>query len=676
MSNADKTLHLPYQKLKIHGDNVVECTRTLQLILRALAVPDLTVSGPDTAATCPCYYIHTNTMDDSLSVTFLPGFGRWDTDILEVVRTRGGILREAPDVILTGVTNSEEIPLLAIEFCGALPAGNQAWQRNGRAYSFGRAGISYLYITELGGYELDQNRNRKAPRMPNPAVPFSYVTYSKDRQTPVYPIFVTSPGADSDSRELHADEFADDELLSVVRAILQGLSHDHVFEELEQKVLAFIRKRAQVTARQGRSLPPEAWDRAYEYVREGHSLVDYLADNTALPWSKTAYIDALTDRARDVMALAKHFAVGLTAPDLPLCIIRQPDRQAFATRLIDLYANLPKEFTQWLRRDSNLTICWIMGFKPRGDDARPDRGLAPLARMLIGKDEDLLTIVYGPAPPATWPQLNQDPRQLMRTNGLWEAILEVSDALLVESATDQYTDHGFEQAHWAYNAPAPRINPFLVTPKPHQVGEHDVDTVLHILFADVGGGDVFEGMCNPPGGDWSGVSLLPPDRTVELRWLSLPRVSGQDTKRPDHIFQFFDLVDAPIILCVESKERARSLESRIGPRLIAYVQSLLRSPASIEREQSTDGWRHSARQVAERQFYMASAAAFVGSDASQLSTVKEQSQADLLFAFTFHPDHMGCDVTVTPNSKIGRVLAAYIDTLDVGGLPVQLVRSG
>ena len=51
----------------------------------------------------------------------------------------GGVIREAPDAIISEVKFGKEHPLLAIEYSGALAAGNQAWQRNGRAYSSGLA---------------------------------------------------------------------------------------------------------------------------------------------------------------------------------------------------------------------------------------------------------------------------------------------------------------------------------------------------------------------------------------------------------------------------------------------------------------------------------------------------------------------------------------------------------
>ncbi len=213
--------------------------------------------------------------------------------------------------------------------------------------------------------------------------------------------------------------------------------------------------------------------------------------------------------------------------------------------------------------------------------------------------------------------------------------------------------------------PEPRVRPFFVSPRPVRIGENDVDTVLHTLFARLSGDDVFEGMCNPPGGDWSGVSLLTPDRDIELRWITLPRVSGEDTKRPDHVFQLFNVLPRPIILCVESKERPGSVENRIGPRVVSYVVNLLGSPASIERTPPADSWCHSERRLDPGDFVMASAVAFISGDPNQISSVQERSEADLLLCFEFEEGGGECTLQLVPTTEVGRIIANYICDLDL-----------
>lgn len=167
----------------LYGDNIVECERIFNLIKMSLNLTEIKLNGSITNL-----QIFAKLQGNVFEFIFFPGFssGRWKQDILIHIKERGGILREAADCIITEVINGSEVVLLAIEFCSALPAGNQAWQRSGRAYSFARSNVPYIYLTEIGGYELDVNRKKKAPRMPNPAVPFSYVSYSNTRKTPVF----------------------------------------------------------------------------------------------------------------------------------------------------------------------------------------------------------------------------------------------------------------------------------------------------------------------------------------------------------------------------------------------------------------------------------------------------------------------------------------------------------
>lgn len=661
-----------FNSFHLHGDNIVECERTVALIRSALADKTNIFRGPFGLPVCPSYEFSLEGVDPVLVFTLYPGFGRWNHDILDFIRRRGGTLREAPDVIITGVTGGEETPLFAIEYCGALPAGNQAWQRSGRAYSFGKARVPYLYIAELAGYELGAGRVRKAARLPNPAVPFSYVSFSLTNDTPTLPVFVTSPGADETSRASYADVFAEGELFALIRAMLLGQSDKTATNSLRLKALAFVETKA-TASQTGRTLTPLQWEQAYQALESGQSLVDFLVANTRLSWSKITSIP-ITPTARELMNITASLAIGLTSKDLPMCIVPKKNRPAFAGAVERLCeGRIESDFLVWLQQDRHLSVCWVNGFKPRGDDARPDRGLPPLTRMLIGKDDDLLTVVYGPAPASTWSRLHNEPRQLI-ANGLWQAILDVSDAILVDSLTDGIRRHGYLRSHWHEDQPQPDLELIMVNPKPLHIGENDVDTVLHLLLAHHGGTLIFEGMCNPPGGDWSGVSLQPPNRMLELRWLTLPRVSADEAKRPDHVFQMFIPTRPPIILSVESKERAADVEPGIGPRLTGYIEALILTPASIERPASTDSWRHSTTKLDISGFAMASAVAFISDTESHIANVNDRAEVDLLMCFAFLNSGERCVVRLIPTTPLGEEIAAFIAklSLDETGISVRV----
>lgn len=108
----------------IHGDNIVECERTLELIQYALSDLIAATAGPSGSAVCPEFSISLRNAEPTLRFIFYPGFGRWNQDILSLVRQQGGPLREAPDVVISRVGPKGEVPALAIEFSMALPAGN------------------------------------------------------------------------------------------------------------------------------------------------------------------------------------------------------------------------------------------------------------------------------------------------------------------------------------------------------------------------------------------------------------------------------------------------------------------------------------------------------------------------------------------------------------------------
>ena len=109
-----------------------------------------------------------------------------------------------------------------------------------------------------------------------------------------------------------------------------------------------------------------------------------------------------------------------------------------------------------------------------------------------------------------------------------------------------------------------------------EFGEHDVDSVIHLIFSKGIVSGIYEGLCNPPGGDWSGIQIVDFDAGKEYRWTSLPRVSGTNTKRPDHLIQF---KNGNRVLVIESKDLEGDIEDNIGKRLEKYVQQLILKPA-------------------------------------------------------------------------------------------------
>ena len=149
----------------LYGDNIVECERIFDLLISAIDVTSYNRYGNASNITLSC-----SSSIGEFNMIYFPGFGRWTSDVIKYIRDSGGVLREAPDCIMTEVFHGGEKPIFAVEFCSALDAGNQAWQRSGRAYSSAKSGLPYIFLTEIGGYELNpKTREKKVPRLPSPA---------------------------------------------------------------------------------------------------------------------------------------------------------------------------------------------------------------------------------------------------------------------------------------------------------------------------------------------------------------------------------------------------------------------------------------------------------------------------------------------------------------------------
>jgi hypothetical protein len=90
--------------------------------------------------------------------------------------------------------------------------------------------------------------------------------------------------------------------------------------------------------------------------------------------------------------------LSIGAKEIPICLVANGNIKKFASLLREIYPAVKiKALADKIEtKNKPLIIVWVTGFKPRGDDSRPDRGLVPLARMLFGNDIDILTIVYGP----------------------------------------------------------------------------------------------------------------------------------------------------------------------------------------------------------------------------------------------------------------------------------------
>ncbi len=623
-------------KLNIYGDNILECEEALRLISSSLELELVPIDGP--------LYVPKFSLSNSeirYEIQLFPGYDRWDYDIKTVLEVNGAKLREATDAIVTKQYEKNglqiEKPILSMEFCGALPAGNNAWQRSGRAISSAQAKIPYLYFAELGGIELDSDRNTKAARFPNPIIPFSYLSLGKRYSTITLPIYSPSPSISADLYKKYSRFFAGKELQLFIKAILENDNYSSYAESLANKALELTLFLASQRKNKGGILQDNEWKKLLNFDK-GSQIADLLIDKR-IPWNKRVSIPTSNSFKKLLSSVSNNKAVAVCSGDLPFCLLSTTERHKLGQLVATIYrSKVDAESINWIKNgEKPLFIAWVAGFKPRGDDSRPDRGLVPLLRMVTGEnDVDVLTIIYGPCPTTTLKEVTGNIWKLAQTNGLWQAVLNYSNAIIVDTKTTERSDKVMYviptkyEKHLQAGLDKP-INTFM----PKKFGEHDVDSVLHEIFYLHKDETFFEGLCNPPGGNWSGISIFNFEDGTEYRWVSLPRVSGTLSKRPDHIFQIKHSNNQVYILSIESKDTSVSLETDIGSRLIKYVKELTRTGPNVYREKDEVSWRVFDKEYKEKEQKIFSVAAFRYTKYEDMNIANSKSNSDVIVGVEF-----------------------------------------
>ena len=288
--------------------------------------------------------------------------------------------------------------------------------------------------------------------------------------------------------------------------------------------------------------------------------------------------------------------------------------------------------------------------------------------MLSDKDNEYLTIIYGPIFYKNYIQLTKNPYLLARSNGLWKSILALSDFLLLDapilknpsiSDIEEILDTSDIKRHYlGEKNNTNKITSKAFSSRPTQYHEDDVDTGIHFFFTELLKDFCFEGMCNPPGGDWSGFSVI--HNSIEKRWLSLPRVSNDiEGKRPDHIIEIFGMSYSykPVLLSIESKERSANLEENVGEQLKTYIHHLMSFEPNVEREfRSKNGWSKGTY-VSKDEFITISAAAYLDSSSQPDTYVVDKSKCDMLFVLK--PLSSGWIMKISPYTPEAKRLKAF-----------------
>lgn len=625
------------QFLRIYGDNILECEKTLQILINSISLYQSNLSvfiDQNSSLFCPRYIVNTNNL--IYEIQLFPGYKRWSSNILDKLTSLGASLNEGADSIVTSIKNSEENIILGCEYCGALPAGNNAWQRSGRALLFAEANIPFLYYSELGGMELDSSRNPKAGRLPNPLVPFSYITVNyKYTNSLIIPIYKPSPTISQKNFLLYNSCFSTNEDLHLIYNLLvKGINYVHFYQRsLLNKALNLTKILLDNRKKHDTISSDKLFDLLIKIQNNNsHKLLEDLNEG----WKKSIAIN-LTPNVQFLYNYCLKNGLSMGSNSMPFCIISINNKADFLSKLVALNPTFHSKIQSISNSHKSLAVLWIAGFKPRGDDSRPDRGLIPLFKMLYGNEYTVLTIIFGPMKSSAITDLKTNPTSLSKNNGLWRAIFTQSDYVLVDNYIAESSPlktgisiildrtnfyHDFSKG--ILYKPCTDIPNF---------GEHDVDTTIHSIFRtnfSNSNSTIFECLCNPPGGDWSGIKLYDYQNNLFYRWSSLPRVSGKD-KRPDHLIQFNN-----IFIVIESKFDAKDIESNIGPRLKNYIRKLFETePNSISNSLALNWILTTNPEIDTTDICLLSATAYNLDSLYNINNVMHKSNTDIIFAFTF-----------------------------------------
>lgn len=603
---------------RIHGDNIVECERTLTMISQAFNSPYILNESP---IYFPKYTIRTGNC--IFNIELLSGHGRWSgIDLGEIIHKSGGKLRESADSYITEIIGGEEIVLLAIEYCSALPAGNNAWQRNGRALASVFANVPYLYYAEIGGIELDDNRIPKAPRYPNPAVPFSYVSLSHDMNSVCLPVYRAHPSMTIENRELYKEALGYSDALVYIKQIIENQNTSVIEKVLANKALKLV-EILSANRRTHDTLRGNEWND----LLISKNRPKWLASFEGFNWKKKNSGKVVVSQTFPLLKekVEELSAKPITAKDLPFCVIPQANVEDFKSWIKEVYNGLDADFSS----DKDLAIVWITGFKPRGDDSRPDRGLSPLCRMILGKDANIMAILSGPGSSYTWQSLLDNNSALCENNGLFQAIFACCNYLFVDSSTcDNYI---FMHTHATLSKNTDKISFQYIAKPVVQYFEHDTDCAIHQIFSHHTNLGINECFCNPPGGDWSGISYF--KGKEEYKWTSLPRVSDL-SKRPDHIFQI-NKKGKLYFVPIESKGLGNDLENNIGNRLKDYINDLFKSEPTAFKPVQNGEWNFFNGSIGNVHYDLISVGAFLFKNEAELNTHLMRGNLDAIFAFEF-----------------------------------------
>ncbi len=367
-----------------------------------------------------------------VEASLIPSPDRIPPEIKKALGSEEDTLREQPDVVLC---KGNKI-VSTFEFCSALPAGNNAWQRHGRSLSLCINGVLHFHVAKIGGYELDANRAKKAPRLPNPLVLISYLRMSSGifpGRSYLVPLLHDDCPSDLE-RKLREFDCKND-ISSVISHCMLGGTYSEYLDEMSAKTVGIIANTTTVAKKDSALSTAEWLSLAQAACDKTRSITSALQSMRKIKWSKSAP----TNKSQTGRTLQRYLEANfrsLGSSTIPICMASNNDVAKFLDFLASDYEVDRGYLDQVFADCSTLLVTCDSGFKPRGDDSRPARGLTPFAKSFIHGDphSKLLVFLYGPCKQEQWRMIRDGKLStLATTNGLWESIYAMADFLILDS---------------------------------------------------------------------------------------------------------------------------------------------------------------------------------------------------------------------------------------------------
>ncbi len=584
------------KELNVYGDNIVECFKFIKNIQQTFKINEIKFSQ-EAKFLVPKIILKNSKFE--FNINLFANYDKWKNNPIDHISKKfGAKLKEYPDVIVFEKKNNTEKILCAIEYSNALLAGNQAWQRQGRCYSFSDVGINFFYVIELGGKELDKDRNEKSTRYPNPTVILSYFNFINKYKKKFIPIFSLSSNSTSNFRDEYKNIDSTEGFKNCLfDTIIEGNIKQKNIDEVIDKTKKYFYK----LYNQANNI--NKYNNIELLLNEKKNSFDFFSEND-FKWKKSITIQT-TPSLKKTKLISEKYGHSIISKNLPFVLIPEKNKNNFINDLKDIYSLEKKELDK-INNKKNLILCFILGFKPRGDDARPDRGLNPLIKMIFNDEASIFSIIYGPATASLWKMLNENPNKAKESNGLIRSIMEISDLTIIDSIN--YPSNFKKLFNNKISKSELSDTNFVSCFETNKINEHDIDNSIFLFFRFFSKKKYFESMINPPGGDWSNIDLIDDEKNI-YRWTNLPRVSGEKTKRPDHIY-IFNTKKNMIALIIESKYRHSELEENIGERLKDYVKNLIKFKPNCIKSFKDNKFLYNKRKEFNQKIILKSAVAY------------------------------------------------------------------